>query len=90
MHTVHLQVCDHDEAPDTTHHHENSTTRRLCALTADLNLVPSRFWINHSNSRGVKYQKLLYVMGMRIESGGLHFDLRVGNVTYGEVVASFD
>ena len=58
-------------------------------MTAKLSSVPARFWKSHTNSAGRKYTSLHYVLGMTVESGGLRFDLRVDDVVYGDVVASF-
>lgn len=81
-------VCDDDEAPRVNF--ESNSVRTLCTLTTDLSQVPSHFWTQKVNSMGGKYQSLGFTLGVRVESGGLRFDLRVGNLTYGEVTASFN
>ncbi|KAI6821312.1 actin-like ATPase domain-containing protein [Hortaea werneckii] len=85
--TNHLIVCDDDVAPKECN---ERNTRKICALTTDLNDVPAHFFKNRVNSRGKRYQELSYKLGMQIQSGGLRFDLRVDDVVYGNVVASFD
>ncbi|KAI7306299.1 actin-like ATPase domain-containing protein [Hortaea werneckii] len=85
--TDHLIVCDHDVAPRECN---ERNTRKICALTTDLNDVPAHLFENKVNSRGTNYQELRYKLGMQIQSGGLRFDLRVDDVVYGNVVATFD
>ncbi|KAI7231896.1 actin-like ATPase domain-containing protein [Hortaea werneckii] len=85
--TDHLIVCDHDVAPRECTEYN---TRKICALETDLNSVPAPHWKNKKTSRGTRYQKLEYELGMQVESGGLRFDLRVDGVVYGNVVATFD
>ncbi|RMY46672.1 hypothetical protein D0863_15799 [Hortaea werneckii] len=85
--TDHLIVCDQDIAPRECN---ERNTRKICALNTDLNDVPAHFFKNKVNSHGTHYQELRYKLGMQIQSGGLRFDLRVDDVVYGNVVATFD
>ncbi|KAI7255473.1 actin-like ATPase domain-containing protein [Hortaea werneckii] len=81
-----LIVCEDDVAPT----YASNKTRTACELMVDLNDVPECFWKSAYNSRGIRYQRLSYHLGMQITSGGIHFDFRVDGVVYGEVTASFD
>ncbi|RMY77204.1 hypothetical protein D0862_13600 [Hortaea werneckii] len=84
--TSSLTVCEDDVAPTSA----NDQTRTVCRMVADLNDVPKYLWESKTNSKGIRYQKLRYHLGMRITSGGIQFDFRVDDVVYGEVTASFD
>lgn len=85
-----LMVCDLDEAPDGDDNGAGARMRVLCTLTVDLNAIPQRYWENRTNSKREKYQRLDYQLGMQIKSGGIHFDLRVDDVVYGNVTAKFE
>jgi hypothetical protein len=84
-----LIVCDDDNPPDVYERSNRGTARKLCKLTVNLEPVPSRFWKQKTNSKGDRYQRLDYALGMQIGSGGLRFDQRVDDVVYGDVVAEF-
>lgn len=84
--TSSLTVCEDDVAPTSA----NNQTHTVCRMVADLNNVPKYLWESKTNSKGIRYQKLRYQLGMQITSGGIHFDFRVDDVVYGEVTASFD
>jgi hypothetical protein len=79
-----------DEAPSAFDEHPNSSTPILCRLEVNVNVVPERYFEKRVNSKGKKYERLAYVLGMRVTSGTLKFDLRVDGVVYGEVTAEFE
>lgn len=85
-----LIVCDTDSAPSGFTQGPNAKTRVLCTLQVDLGQVPTRYWKKCANSKRERYLKLDYELGMHIKSGGIHFDLRVDDVAYGNVVAKFE
>ncbi|KAI6790853.1 actin-like ATPase domain-containing protein [Hortaea werneckii] len=80
-----LIVCDDDNAPSQC----EASTRSICVMQSDLEDVPAHLWRWKRSSKG-PYKKLSFEMGMQIQSGGLRFDLRVDNVTYGKVTTAFD
>ena len=87
---VDLVMCGEDSLPEFYKSGRGTTTHILCTLTPNLDLVPGHLWRWHTNSRGVQYQRLSFNLAMCIESGGLRFELRVGDKGYGNVVASFN
>ncbi|KAI7470725.1 actin-like ATPase domain-containing protein [Hortaea werneckii] len=80
-----LMVCDDDKAPSQ----RNSSTRSVCVMHSDLEDVPAYLWHQKRSSK-CPYKILTFEMGMQIQSGGLRFDLRVDDVTYGKVTTAFD
>ena len=83
-------MCDADEAPSGYDEGGSARPRVLCTLEVDLNKVPKSHWKKCSNSKRERYQRLSYKLGMQIKSGGIHFDLRVDGVVYGNVTAKFE
>ena len=84
-----LVVCDDDDPPDIYDPSDSGPVRELCKLPVNLDSVPGRLWKTETNSKGQRYEKLDYHLGMQIDSGGLRFDQRVDGVVYGDVVAEF-
>ncbi|KAK4950848.1 hypothetical protein LTR10_010841 [Elasticomyces elasticus] len=84
--TEELFICDTDTAPKGV----DSSTRIACEMDVDLREVPEKLWKRRKNARGIAYLCLSYQIGMQIESGGLRFDVRVGDVVYGKVHATFN
>ncbi|RMY09904.1 hypothetical protein D0868_03980 [Hortaea werneckii] len=80
-----LIVCEDDDAPSQL----NARTRTICVMQSDLTDVPAPKWHQKHGLNG-PYKRLNYKLGMQIESGGLSFDLRVDDVTYGKVTTTFD
>ena len=85
-----LIACDLDQAPTGFEHGLRTSTHVLCRLTSDLSKVPITYFKNQVTVDGKRFQRISYKLGMRVESGGLRFDLRVGNVEYGSVKATFE
>ena len=90
MHTTNLIVCDDDTPPEAFQRGADASTHVLCALTTNLGQIPAHKWEHHVNSIGIPYKTITYEIGLCLESGGLRFDLRVDDVVYGNVTASFD
>lgn len=90
QHTDELIVCDDDNLPSTHASKRFSSTRVLCKIETDLRAVPARCWKTCTNSDGGRYQSLTFVLGMQMDSGSLLFDMRVNNVEYGSVTATFN
>lgn len=85
-----LVICDDDVPPEKYDPSDTGPIRRLCKLPVNLESVPDRFWKSKRNSKGQSFERLEYVLGMRVGSGGLRFDHRVDDVSYGEVTADFN
>lgn len=88
--TEQLIVCDQNTAPAGFEAQPGSPTRVLCNLKVDLKKIPGRFWTKHETSNGKQYNRIEYQLGMQIQSGTIKFDIRVEDVVYGNVTASFD
>lgn len=88
--TYDLIVCDEDRAPDGYESYAGSPTKSLCKLTVNLNSVPAALWKERRTTDGRPYKGLSFQIGMQITSGGLNFDMRVDDVVYGAVTATFD
>ena len=88
--TSSLIVCDREVAPDGFEYGPRSPTRVLCKLDIDFQKIPSRLWKKRFTSEGKPYDKINYQLGMQIGSGTIKFDLRVGDVVYGDVTAKFE
>ncbi|KAG9600284.1 actin-like ATPase domain-containing protein, partial [Aureobasidium melanogenum] len=86
--TSSIIVSDAPEAP--TEYEQSRETRILCRLEVDLDNVPRRYYKICTNSRGVRYRKLLYDIALTVQSGALCFDLRIDGVIYGVVRADFE
>lgn len=69
---------------------EDSPTKVLCTMLVNLSKIPSRLYKSQRSPDGRVYHSLDYQIGMQLRSGGLKFDLRVDDVIYGNVTASFD
>ncbi|KAK4895262.1 hypothetical protein LTR27_006605 [Elasticomyces elasticus] len=87
--TSELIIADGDVAPKGWSSALGSDTRVACRMTVNLNAVPAKLWKTKCNPKGKVYQQLDYNIGMQIESGGLRFDFRIGDVVYGKVNATF-
>ena len=85
-----LVVCDRDNATRYFKKTDVFPSKVLCNMVINLASVPTQQFETYQAMEGSSYQRLSYKLGMHIESGGLKFDLRVGCVAYGSVVASFD
>ena len=85
-----LVMCDDDSPPELYKSGRGTTTHILCTLVPNLNLVPNHLWRWQTTAKGAQYQQLNFQLAMAIESGGLRFELRVGNKAYGNVTASFN
>jgi hypothetical protein len=88
--TEDLVACDANIAPGGYSSAPGSTTRVLCKTPINLEKVPAHLFESCTSLSGRKYLRLNYEIGMRIESGGLRFDLRVDGVVYGQITATFD
>jgi cell division ATPase FtsA len=84
-----MVFCDEDEPPEVYDPTDKGSVRKLCSLSVDLGTVPAEHWVDKTNSDDEPYQKLTYLLGMQIGSGGLSFDLRVNDIIYGDVLAEF-
>ncbi len=87
--TVELIVCD-DVAPPGYDSRPIASTRILCRMPVNLETVPTQLWKQRVSPSGLPYQSLHYEVGMQMESGGLKFDMRVDDVVYGSITATFD
>lgn len=85
-----LIVCDSKRAPAAFDDHEGSSTKVLCRLVTNLANVPSHLYESRTSPQGRGYYQLEYQIGMQLESGGLKFDMRIDDIVYGSVTATFD
>jgi hypothetical protein len=84
-----MVFCDDDETPQVYDPSDTGSARKLCNLSVNLGTVPAEHWEDKINPEHEPYQRLTYLLGMQIGSGGLSFDLRVDDIVYGDVLADF-
>ncbi|KAH0275664.1 actin-like ATPase domain-containing protein, partial [Aureobasidium melanogenum] len=85
-HTVCIMVSDDETAPQE---YNAFSISKLCTIDANLRKVPRRSF-KKKTKNGKSYRQLDFEIGMQIDSGGLVFDLRVNNVVYGTVKATYE
>lgn len=83
-----MVVSDEDNPPLEFEHTQK--TRRLCSVTADLSGVPRKSWLSRKTSSNHKYVFLKYNVGLTFGSGGLQFDVRVGQEIVGTAKANYE
>jgi len=80
-----------NEADETPREFKKSRTMRVLGqLNVNIADIPKHHWKKRRTSSGFAYQDLDVEIGMKVESGGLCFDYRVGGVVYGEVKLDFE
>lgn len=88
-HVVKLVVSDEDVAP--REFTPSRQTRILCTINHDLQSIPHRRWKTiRAAGLGTRHKRLGIDIGMKLESGGLYFDCRVGSMICGAVIADFE
>ncbi|KAG9561496.1 actin-like ATPase domain-containing protein, partial [Aureobasidium melanogenum] len=85
---VTLVVSDEDEAP--SEFSTTARTRKLGTIEVNLEKVAASRWKKQKTSSGRKYVVLDYNVGMLFGSGGLVFDMRVGEKLCGSLRAKYD
>lgn len=81
-----LLFCNHNVPPIMR---SANGIAKLCTLTTDLSTVPRSYWIPKRVASGKTRWGLNYNMVMRIDSANIEFALKIKDITYGSVAASF-
>ncbi|KAL4919228.1 hypothetical protein BDW62DRAFT_209940 [Aspergillus aurantiobrunneus] len=76
-----LEFCNEEQAPDV----KNKKIMALCELEADLRQIPNELFERKTNSKGVEYFRIFFVLTMIPTSASLLFELEFNGVSYGSV-----